>query len=108
MKKPFIVYLSALILFSALTVGFMTWRNQNRILPMNALTEEREIIKMDLNTVTADQLQLIPGVGPALSGRIIDYRERNGPFQYVEDVLNIKGIGPVLLEEFLTYTTVGE
>lgn len=108
MKKPLITYMSALIIFTALTATFMSWRSQNSILPMEAAMEDREIIKMDLNTVTTDQLQMIPGVGPTLSGRVIEYREINGPFQHVEDVLNIKGIGPVLLEEFLTYTTVGE
>lgn len=44
---------------------------------------------------TADQalLETLPGVGPALAGRIIDYREANGGFRAVADLLNVSGIG---------------
>jgi competence protein ComEA len=50
----------------------------------------------------ADQatLETLPGVGPALAGRIIAFREANGPFQSVSDVLAVSGIGPAILERF--------
>ena len=55
---------------------------------------------VDINTAGPDELQRLKGVGPALAQRIIDYREENGPFQSVEDLLNVKGIGEVTLEKF--------
>lgn len=50
----------------------------------------------------ADQgtLQTLPGVGPALASRIIAWRETNGPFREVSDLLAVSGIGPATLERF--------
>ena len=48
---------------------------------------------VNLNTATADQLATIPGVGPRMAERIIDYRQKNGGFKKVEDLMNVSGIG---------------
>lgn len=48
---------------------------------------------VNLNAATADQLQVLPGIGPATAQRIIAYREANGPFKKIEDLMNVKGIG---------------
>jgi competence protein ComEA len=49
--------------------------------------------KVNLNNATEDQLQTLPGVGPAMAKRIVEYRNKNGKFTKVEDILNVKGIG---------------
>lgn len=54
--------------------------------------------KVDLNTATVEQLDALPGVGPATARAIVTYRTRRGPFAKVEDLLNIDGIGPKKLE----------
>lgn len=46
-----------------------------------------------VNRATASELEELPGVGPVLAERIVAYREANGPFQQVEDLLDIPGIG---------------
>ena len=48
---------------------------------------------VNLNTATAEQLATIPGVGPKMAERIIDYRQKNGGFKKIEDLMNVKGIG---------------
>lgn len=62
--------------------------------------------KVNLNTATAEELDELPGIGPALAGRIIAYREQVGPFRTVEQVVEVRGIGPRMLEGFVDRLTV--
>jgi len=58
---------------------------------------------VNINTATADQLQLLPGVGPALAARIIEFREANGPFEKVDELAAVRGIGDKSLEKLRPY-----
>ncbi|UFU01762.1 helix-hairpin-helix domain-containing protein [Ruania suaedae] len=53
---------------------------------------------IDVNTADAATLEQLPGIGPALAAEIIGWREQNGPFATVEDLLQVSGIGPATLE----------
>jgi competence protein ComEA len=53
---------------------------------------------LDLNTATAGQLDALPGIGPATAAAIVSYRERDGPFRAVDDLLDVRGIGPAKLD----------
>ena len=53
---------------------------------------------LDLNTATAEQLEELPGVGPATARAILDHRERHGPFASVDELLEVRGIGEAKLE----------
>jgi competence protein ComEA len=66
--------------------------------------EERGPI--DLNTATAAELDSLPGVGPSTAAAIIDHRERNGPFTSVEQLLDVRGIGPAKLDQLRELVTV--
>ena len=52
------------------------------------------LAKININTATAEELDRLPGVGPSIAQRIVDYRAANGPFQKIEDLLKVRGIGP--------------
>jgi competence ComEA-like helix-hairpin-helix protein len=54
---------------------------------------------INLNTATAAELELLPSVGPAVAQRIIEHRAAHGPFKRVEDLDNVKGIGPRTLDK---------
>jgi len=49
--------------------------------------------KVNLNTATVEQLQTLPGIGPAMAKRVLEYRTKVGKFTKIEEILNVKGIG---------------
>lgn len=63
-----------------------------------------------INVNTADQAELesLPEIGPHLAGEIIAYREANGPFETIDELLDVPGIGPATLEAIRALVTVGE
>jgi competence protein ComEA len=61
---------------------------------------------INLNTATAEQLEAIPGIGPVLAQRIIEYRQTRGRFQSVDELLEVRGIGPKRLESMRPYVVV--
>lgn len=69
--------------------------------------QESPQIIFDLNTVPADSLELIPGIGPVLAQRIVAFRDSAGPFEKMEDLIKIRGIGPKNLETIGRYLRVG-
>jgi len=62
---------------------------------------------INLNTATAEQLDSLPGVGAALAARIVEYRQKNGSFKKVEDLMNVKGIGEKAFLKMKNRLTVG-
>ena len=55
---------------------------------------------ISLSLASEQELQELPGVGPAIASRIVSWREANGPFRHVDDILAVSGIGPATLEKF--------
>lgn len=55
--------------------------------------------KVNLNTASAAELTTLPGIGPSYAERIIQHRAENGPFSSVEQITNVRGIGPATLEK---------
>jgi competence protein ComEA len=58
---------------------------------------------VNVNTASAEQLALLPGVGPAVAGRIVEHRQKNGEFKQVEDLMLVKGIGEKSFERMKPY-----
>lgn len=61
---------------------------------------------LDINLASVEDLTTLPGIGPALAQRIVDYRGQNGRFSSVEELRNISGIGEKRLSAILEYITV--
>ena len=58
-----------------------------------AASVEKAAPVINLNTASAADLENLPGVGAKMAERIVEYRQKNGPFKKIEDLMNVKGIG---------------
>jgi competence protein ComEA len=61
---------------------------------------------VNINTGTLADLDTLPGIGPAIAQRIIDYREANGPFTTIEGIMDVSGIGPATFDKIKDLITV--
>lgn len=61
---------------------------------------------ININTATLAQLDTLPGIGPTTAQKIIDYRSQHGPFQKIEDIMNVPGIGPATFDNIKTLISV--
>lgn len=62
---------------------------------------------INLNTATQAQLESLPGIGAKAAQRILEYRQKNGSFKKIEDLMNVKGIGEKNFLKLKPYITVG-
>ena len=86
------------------------------VAPQGALAQQEQrpstsqVARLDgvvnVNQATAEQLRLLPGVGPAKARAILEYRKSNGAFKRVEDLLSVSGIGERALERIRPYVVL--
>jgi len=86
-----------LVLFSLLAAS---------ILAPAALAQDPQ--KVDLNRADQEELEMLPGVGPHLAAQILEYREKLGPFERVEDLMNVRGIGEKKFQQLKDLVMVGK
>lgn len=126
-KQPIYLLFLAGALFAGITLGFFLGRNLTRgdvmiSLPESMYTEptqastdasvettgaEEVSFPLDINQADSQALQALPGIGEVLAGRIIAYRDENGPFSSPDQLMNVEGIGEKRLEAILDYITIG-
>jgi comEA protein len=63
---------------------------------------------VNINTATSEELQQVPGIGPATAAKILQMRKSYGAFKSVDDLLAIRGLGEKRLDKMRKYLTVGK
>ena len=131
MKKPVNILVILTCVFAAFLGGFHIGRRMNRspvhiyqITPsaesqtealeeaqdeVEAVSEETEpgvVFPLNINTATIPELDELPGIGPVLAQRIVDYRTTCGGYKAVEELLKVNGIGDAKLMEIIDLITV--
>jgi len=64
--------------------------------------------KVNLNTASIEQLTTLPGVGPKLAARIVEYRQKSGTFRSTQELMNVKGVGEKNFAKIEAWLSVGE
>lgn len=96
-----------IVVFVAVVITAQAWllAEQQKAQPTKTAAADTSVI--NLNTATAEQLDTLPGIGPKVAARIIEYRQKNGPFKTIEAVMNVKGIGEKNFLKIKNRLTVG-
>lgn len=128
MKKATIVMLSVLLIFIGLIAGLLIGRRsandsiiisyqdghnaadssaRDQLQESAATIAATDLGRVNINTASLTQLSTLTNIGEVLAQRIIDYRTEHGPFQSVDELLLVKGIGITRLEEIRDEITIG-
>lgn len=93
MNKPEKIVLLSLCFILAV-LSFYNYLRRERLKRDIEFIIEESLVPVSINEAGIDELTSLPGIGPSLASRIINYREDNGGFKCVEDIKRVKGIGP--------------
>lgn len=124
-NKLFLILPIVTALFVGLTVGLFLGRNGQSgtvsvsvpqpipaettaaTTPASSETTQAVQFPININTAGKEALTELPGIGEVLAGRIIAYREENGPFQAIEEITKVEGIGEGKAEAILDLISTG-
>ena len=107
MRILFVLF--ALVAMAALPAA--AWQKSSAAKPPAAKAAAAPSAPVNINTATQAQLESLPGLGAKVAERIIEYRQKNGNFKKIEDLMNVKGIGEksfLKLKPLLTITQKAE
>ena len=86
MNRSALVLVAALVFISSPLVAQRAAKP-----PVAATVVSTEVV--NLNSATAAQIASLPGIGPKTADLVVQYRQKNGPFKKIEEIMNVRGIG---------------
>ena len=72
------------------------------------LTEYFQTFKININSASVNELETLPGIGATYAKKIVDYRLENGPFESIEEIQKVEGIGPVTYDKIKDLISIGD
>jgi competence protein ComEA len=100
-RNEFIVL--AVIICVLITVNTVNLVRKERLRKTCSLVISEGQIQLCLNTVSATELEDLPGIGPVLANRIVQYREQHNGFRSLEELKRVKGIGDNLYQKIASF-----
>ncbi len=76
------------------------------LLPTTAAPSSANLV--NINNATVTELDALPGISPTVAQNIVNYRNENGPFSTIEDIMNVPGIGPATFDTIRNLITTGD
>ena len=78
----------------------------NKKVKINRKSSAKVVSKVNINKASSSEIQKIPGIGPVLAQRVIDFRNKNGKFEIIDDLMDVKGIGSKKLEKIRAWILI--
>ena len=116
MKNERSILLLVCSLSLMLVLGIFIGRNWNtKVVPLSenntplpeSVTAEMPAYRLDINTATQNQFMELPGIGEIIADRIIAYRDENGAFTSIDELLYVDGIGEAKLQQIERFIRIG-
>jgi competence protein ComEA len=85
--------LTLAVVAAALAVSSAVASAQNKPVAPRAAAKPASATPVNINTASAAEFEALPGIGAAMAARIVDYRQKDGPFKKIEDLMNVRGLG---------------
>lgn len=92
-RKAFVLTALILLTFTAASIAAPVQQTAASKPAKPAATASTVTTPINVNTATSAELEKLPGVGPAMALRIVEYRQKNNGFKKIEDLMQVKGIG---------------
>ncbi|MEO0141889.1 MAG: helix-hairpin-helix domain-containing protein [candidate division WOR-3 bacterium] len=100
-KKEFIVLLVLLVVLAGINLlAYIQYTNQQKGIELIVKEGTKPI---SINNAEVDDLEALPGIGPALARRIVEYRARHGAFKDLDELKDVKGIGEKVFRQILPF-----
>ena len=96
-KKESIVLV--VLVVSLIILNIISYVKREQIRKNTSIIIEEIAVKIPVNSAWTEELEVLPGIGPALANRIVAYREKHGDFKSIDDLKHVKGIGDKVFKQ---------
>ena len=108
LSRPERFFLLTFLILGLLVASLSFYKKARPIKEVDTFSVDKRATLININTQGAEALEHLPGIGPVLALRILDYREKIGGFKDIEELKNIKGIGESKFEAIKGFVTISE